>query len=102
MTRNIHNIKNEYKNIIIEIIKQHVPDCKIFLFGSRARKTNAPESDIDIALESKNPIPPYTMSILKEEIEESRVPFCVDVVDLKTVSSEMKSEILKEKVEWKN
>jgi len=94
-------MKKEYNEILIKIICKHLPNSKIYLFGSRARKTNEPTSDIDIAIDDGSPIKLITLSNIREDIEESTVPFCVDIVDLQTVSLEMKQEILKEKVEWK-
>ena len=94
-------MKDEYKNILVEIVRKHLPQSQIYLFGSRARKTNQPESDIDIAIDNGAPISQINLSNIREDIEESTIPFTVDVLDLQTVSLEMKKEILREKVKWK-
>ena len=97
-----YNVKPEYKKLLVKIITKNVPTCKIYLFGSRARKTNDPSSDIDIALESQKNIPFNVIGNIKEEIEESKIPFFVDILDFNSISNEMKKEISKDKILWNN
>jgi uncharacterized protein len=87
---------------IIEIITKYIPHAQIYLFGSRARKDNSPQSDIDIAIDNKNKIDFLILSNIKEEIEESTVPFTVDIVDLNNISEDFKTQILKDKIKWNN
>lgn len=49
---NNDNLKQEYKDLILKAITYHFPDVKIILFGSRARGTNRPGSDVDLALDT--------------------------------------------------
>jgi predicted nucleotidyltransferase len=88
------------KEFIIATIKKLFPKTKIYLYGSRARKDNSLESDIDIALDNTQKIDSHTLSIIKEEIEESTIPYTVDIVDLNAVSGDFKKEILKDGVLW--
>ena len=60
-----------------------------------------PESDIDIALDNKSKIDILVLSEIKESIEESTIPFTVDVVDLHDISQDLKKQILKDRVTWK-
>ena len=55
---------------------------KVYLFGSRARGNNSPYSDVDIAFDSEVDIGKELL-ILREVIEESSLPYKVDLVDLK-------------------
>ncbi len=55
---------------------------KVYLFGSRARGTNSEHSDVDIAIDSKVDIR-KELILLREVIEESSLPYKVDLVDLK-------------------
>ena len=88
------------KETIIEIISKQLTEAKIYLFGSRARKDHLPESDIDIAIDNRNKIDSFLLSLIKEEIEESNIPFTVDVVDLHDISDDFKKQILKDSVIW--
>jgi len=94
------NVDIKYKNLLLKIIKQELPDCHIILFGSRARRTNHPGSDIDIALDTNGRIDIRAIGRIKEVIDESNIPFFVDVVDLHAVSPAMREEIMKEGVLW--
>ena len=94
-------MKEQDKKTLIEIISQHLPSAQIFLFGSRARKDNTPQSDIDIAIDNKNKIEFFILSTIKETIDESTIPFTVDVIDLNNISEEFKNQILKDGIIWK-
>jgi predicted nucleotidyltransferase len=90
----------EDQQILTSIIKKHLPSVKIYLFGSRARGDYKSTSDVDIALDAGEKIDLYTLSLIKEEIEESIIPFTVDVVDLYNVSEDFKKNILKDGKLW--
>lgn len=50
-----------------------------FIFGSRATKTNRPDSDLDVLIED-NELPSSTLTFLKESFEDSELHFKVDIV----------------------
>ena len=72
---------------------------KIYLFGSRAKGSYTERSDIDIAVLSDKDIS-FELALLREIIENSNLPQTVDVIDLNTVDSEFREQILKEGVLW--
>lgn len=94
------SVDNQYKKIILTIIQRELPSCRVYLFGSRARRTNSPGSDIDIALDNGDKISPYSLSVIKEAIEESSIPFFVDVVDVHVVDPGLIEQIKKDGVLW--
>ena len=81
--------------------KTQNPNAKIFLFGSRARKDNIPQSDIDIAIDNNNKIEFSILSKIKEDVEESSIPYFVDIIDFNNVSEDFKNQITKNKIIWK-
>ena len=89
------------KKTIIKTIINLLPNAHIYLFGSRATKTNQPESDIDIAIDAQKKINAFTLSKIKEALEESSIPFTIDILDLHSISLEFKKQILKEGIAWK-
>jgi hypothetical protein len=93
---------NRFKNILLKIIKKHLPNSKVYLFGSRASKTNTPHSDIDLAIDNLKEIETSIIGTIIDEIEESTVPFFVDVVDVYGVNKTMREQILKHGKLWKN
>ena len=76
----------------------------VYLFGSRARGDALPTSDIDLGIICENPKHSATIiNLLKEQIENSNIPYNVDVVDLSQVSEDFRKKALKESVIiWKN
>lgn len=92
---------NKYKKEIIAIIRKHIPACKIYLYGSRARNEQRMGSDIDIALQTVNKIDPLIIADIKEEIEETTtMPLFIDLIDVNAIEPSFKSEIIKDWVSW--
>lgn len=73
-------------------------DVEIYLFGSRARGENSEFSDIDIAILSRQDISDKLV-VLRYILEESNLPFKVDIVDLNKARY-LKEVIKKEGVRW--
>ena len=70
----------------------------VFLFGSRTRKNASRFSDIDIGLVSNVDIS-REITLLKETIEESNIPYKVDIVDL-SQDRDLLETVLKEGERW--
>ncbi|MFA6263171.1 MAG: nucleotidyltransferase domain-containing protein [Candidatus Babeliales bacterium] len=91
-----------YREIVLEIISRNLPHCKVYLFGSRARGTNQPGADIDLALDCGSPIDFHIILKLHDEIEETTMPLTVDLVDLYSASDTLKNEVKKEGILWES
>ncbi len=72
----------------------------MYLFGSWARGEATRVSDIDLAIESETPLPPGTVARLRELLEESHVPYRVEVVDLQTADPAFRRRIVTEGLLW--
>jgi len=81
-----------------EYLIKTFPNENIYLFGSRARGDNSAFSDIDIAIESKDSIS-EKLAKVRFEIEESLIPYKVDIVDL-SKAEYLKSIIYTEGIKW--
>ena len=57
-------------------------DVAVYLFGSRAKNKESIYSDIDIAIETEEDIK-KDIVFIKDFLEESLLPYKVDLVDLK-------------------
>src|SRR5690606_7876614 len=74
--------------------------AKVWIFGSRARGDHRPFSDIDVLFE----LPPEknlrgsVVGHIKEQIEESRIPFKVDLVEYKELADSYKIQVQSERV----
>jgi predicted nucleotidyltransferase len=73
-------------------------EVKIYLFGSRARGENSRFSDTDIGFLSDKDLS-KDLVILRELVEESNIPYKVDMVDLST-NRELLEIVMKEGKRW--
>ena len=96
-------MKHNYLDITKNIVLQHIANnnFKVFLFGSRACGNEKKMSDIDIGILGNEKFPLQLKFEIQEAIEESIVPFKVDIIDFFNVDGNFKEEALKKIVEWK-
>jgi predicted nucleotidyltransferase len=64
----IHKTLEEINKIILDVLLKYKP-YSIYIYGSRARKTNRPDSDIDLMVFWKKTIPEYDyLKNIKQEL----------------------------------
>ncbi len=94
-------VPKKYKTCAISLISKRLPTAKIYLFGSRAKTRHPERSDIDIAVDTGHEVSGRIMGDLRDDFCASNIPFFVDVVDVHSLSNEMKNEIMSYAVPWK-
>jgi len=74
----------------------------VYLFGSRARGQEGVFSDIDVAVLPLEPegLPEGLLSTIRESLEESHVPYIVDLVEVSQTDPEFRNRVLREGVLW--
>ncbi len=75
------------------ILAEHVPECEVRAFGSRATWTAKDYSDLDLAVVGKGPLDRRMLGRLRESFEESNLPMPVDVIDWHAISESFHREI---------
>ena len=75
------------------ILAEHVPECEVRAFGSRATWTAKDYSDLDMAIIGEGPLEWRTLGRLKEAFEESSLPMRVDVLDWHSISESFRKVI---------
>ena len=85
-----------YIDIVKQIVLKHVPknEFAVFLFGSRAASNSNSLSDIDVGIMGTKPLPTLIMADLDSDLEESIVPFKIDLIDFYQVDQAFKDEAL--------
>ncbi len=78
-------LKQNQVRMVKKVIKAHPEIAKAVLFGSRAKKTNRPGSDIDLALIGEN-IKHKDFLRLKKDLNELNLPYKFDPVIYKKIS----------------
>jgi predicted nucleotidyltransferase len=102
----MNKIYEDSLKMLIKIIESVIKEkgVTVYLFGSRATGKATSTSDIDIGIVlKKNMGSDKKIALLREKIENSNIPYKVDVVDLSQVSESFRKQILKEgKILWKS
>ena len=93
------DIRPDHLAIVQDILRAHLPaGFKVWAFGSRANWTTKDSSDLDLAVEGAAKLDHKSMSRLEVAFEESDLPYTVDVVDLKAVSSDFRQIVEDQRV----
>ena len=86
-------VELEIKKIIFQFLDPK--KYKVFIFGSRVKGKARKYSDYDIGILGKRPLPSYLKVLIEEALEESDLPFKVDIVDFSKVSEDFRKVALK-------
>ena len=77
------------------ILKQHVPEVEIWVFGSRVTGTAKDYSDLDLVVLGKEKLPQKQYYQLQEAFQESELPIRIDVLDWHRITPEFRKNIKK-------
>jgi uncharacterized protein len=89
----------ELRRMVLAALGEH--DAEVWLFGSCARGEVLQHSDIDIAILPRDELPSGFFSDLAESVEESSIPYDVDIVDLRRAAPALIDEVRREGMKWK-
>lgn len=94
--------QNPYLQQLHQLIKNHIGDLKVkvYLFGSRAKGKQRITSDVDLAFLPLGKLPVNFFTELRELLEESNLPYRVDIVDLSQTDQTFREKILREGILW--
>lgn len=86
------------KKIILDNLPKNV---EVYLFGSGVTSNHSYNSDIDVAINPHSDFDENIIRKIKDLIEDSYVPFKVDIIDLRKVSDEFIKEVFKKVKKWR-
>lgn len=95
-------IDQETKNKVVGILKVLFPNCKVYLYGSRARGTFREFSDIDLAVDTGPNKERLNIEEAKGVFDNLNIPYKIDLVDLNYIQKSLKDIISKEGKLWSN
>ncbi len=84
----------DQRNLILGLLDRYLPNTTTWVFGSRVKWTSSPKSDLDLVTFASEAQRSQVWS-LREEFEESDLPFRVDVLIWDEISEEFQEEIQK-------
>ena len=99
---NNDNLTPEYKQWTMKAIDYHFPNAKVILFGSRARGTNSPSADVDLALDTGHLIKLHEIARARVTLDNLPIALEVDIVDMHNIPAELKEIILREGIVWRS
>ena len=73
---------------------------RVYFFGSRSRGRASPSSDIDVAILPLELLPTGVLSAIRETLEESSIPYQVDLVNLSVADPGFKKRVIEEGIVW--
>ena len=89
----------ELRRMVLAALGEH--DASVWLFGSCARGKVLQHSDIDIAILPRGDLPAGFFAELAADIEESPIPYDVDLVDLRRADPALVDEVRREGLKWR-
>jgi uncharacterized protein len=75
------NLETEHLMIVKSILQKLIPETTVWVFGSRITHQVKTYSDLDLVIIGEKKIPQTTYYQLQDAMEESSLPFKVDVLD---------------------
>jgi len=93
------HIDEKHLNVIKSIIKNvtELENCPIYLYGSRVQGNSVKYSDVDIAVDYHGESLPDTIKLkISSLMENSLLPYSVDIIDINSISPLFKAKIEKE------
>ncbi len=91
-------VRADHWSTVRRILHQHVPQYAVWAFGSRARWSAKPYSDLDLAVITQQPLPLAVSAALADAFSESNLPWRVDVLDWATTSPTFRQIVERDKV----
>lgn len=88
------HLEPRHLELVKKILLQHVPDCTVWVFGSRVSGIRIkPFSDLDLAIICQNSTNSSQLNSLKEAFTESDLPIKVDIINWDDIDDAFKSII---------
>ena len=80
------------RSILKSVIHKHLGDSKYkaFIFGSRTQPKHRKFCDVDVGIMSSGTLPAQTLLQIKEDLQNSDIPYVTDVVDFGSVPDTFK------------
>lgn len=92
----------KYLDLLKDLVLSQVDTdkVKVFLFGSRALPNYPSRADADIGLDADEPIPSEVYHKIRNAVEDSMIPWDVDIVDFTRVDPQFRKEATRHIVVW--
>jgi len=94
------DLKPEHRAIVQAILREHLPEhAQVWVFGSRATGKAHRGSDLDLAIDLGQKLPPEVESALHFVFEDSDLPWTVDIVDMRRINGIFRQNVEQDRVQ---
>jgi predicted nucleotidyltransferase len=84
--------------LVLCILHEQAPGTEVWAFGSRARRTAKPYSDLDLVLITNKPLSLAQLACIKDAFDSSDLPIRVDLLDWASASDAFRRIIEQDRV----
>ena len=92
-------LEDQWKALIKQTVQKYLGnDARVFIFGSRATGTNRKWSDVDVGIVAREKLN-HQILFIQDDLEQSNIPYRVDVVDFDTVTPQFAKIALSSTIE---
>lgn len=93
------DLNPKHHKIVSDILYEYAPNRDVLVFGSRAKWTAKDKSDLDLCIMRDEPLPSKKINALNDALDESPIPFKVDVVEWAKIEDSFREIIKRDGVE---
>lgn len=86
------DITDQQRAMVCKLLQMHLPDTRVWAYGSRVKRCSTPRSDLDLVVFS-TPEQRDQVVELHEALDESDLPFRVDLFVWDSMPDEFREEI---------
>ena len=86
------------QTLLMQLLQQFLPNIGVWAFGSRVKGNARPTSDLDLVVFA-NPLQRSQVFALQEALEESNLPFRVDLLIWDEIPESFKTNIQRQYIE---
>ena len=91
-------LDEKYQRQIKEIVSKNLPQgTRVFVFGSSVREDNFHDVDLGVI---GGKIDDKTINQIKDQLEESNLPYLFDVINFNQAETKFRAKILKGDILW--
>ncbi len=88
------NVKPEHLKMLTDIFENYCPNAEIWAYGSRVNGDSHDGSDLDMVVKNFND-ENKNIAELRQMLNDSNIPFLMDISEFDRMPNYMQSEILK-------
>lgn len=84
--------------LVRDLLARHLPGREVRAFGSRVTGRNRRYSDLDLLILGDAPVPALTLARLRADLEDSDLPFRVDLLEARDLPAAWGATALRDAV----